>query len=815
MPATATASKPATPSNAMNPKQLLPAAALAVLLATGCNKKSPEVAAQLAELERKANEAVEKQRQLEQQLAEQKLAAERDAIERERMQIEEDRAELERQQGEAAAAEAEQLRQREIDLAARESKVGLIQSQLEEQEDAIQRRDQELSERDRELAGREALALEDDNRDEPAAPVGDYGMFYDSLTAYGSWFETPDYGYVWQPAIVRDVSWRPYTRGRWVCTDRGWTWVSYEPFGWATYHYGRWALCRGYGWIWVPGSVWAPAWVSWRSGGSQIGWAPLPPESLAWNGGWGSSVDATFCISPSWYCFVETRYFCEPVYNHCLPYHQNHVYFGQSSNCTNIHERNRRIICGGPSYGDIERQTARKPPFYRIEEDRHGRPGRDMRARVEGNRLRVAAPNLDVAWNEGLRPNKIKGRMESVKVERQEELRPEVADRFRQSREENRRKAEQSIAELGGMEKFNQGRMQTLENNRRKVEESARRTETPRDARPPTEPEKVASSENRKPEATGKREDNPRTPSAIEGNPQAREDTKRPGKATEEVAGQARQREEAAKVQDPSVNRSTGPQTTPTRDRSQPAGDTAARPARRDETPRTATPQERNPVADNAAERIRRQREESTTRPGGREEGPRPNPPAAGNRQSQDDAAARMRQQQEEQQAERARQQQQEAARQQQQEAARQREQARQQQLEEARREQQRQQQQEAARQREQARQQQMEEARREQQREQARQQQMEEARREQQREQARQQQMEEARREQQREQARQQQMEEARREQQREQARQQQQEEARREQQREQARQQEEAQRQERSRQEQRQEEERRGRNR
>lgn len=787
MPATANASKPATPSNAMNPKQLLPAAALAILLATGCNKQSPEVTAQLAELERKANEAVEKQRQLEQQLAEQKLAAERDAIERERMQIEEDRAELERQQGEAAAAEAEQLRQREIDLAARESKVGLIQSQLEEQEDAIQRRDQVLSERDRELAGREALALENDNNDGPAAPVGDYGMFYDSLTAYGSWFETPDYGYVWQPAIVRDVSWRPYTRGRWVCTDRGWTWVSYEPFGWATYHYGRWALCRGYGWIWVPGSVWAPAWVSWRSGGSQIGWAPLPPESLAWNGGWGSSVDATFGISPSWYCFVETRYFCEPVYNHCLPYHQNHVYFGQSSNCTNIHERNRRIICGGPSYGDIERQTARKPPFYRIEEDRHGRPGRDLRARVEGNRLRVAAPNLDAAWNEGLRPNKIKGRMESVKVERQEELRPEVADRFRQSREENRRKAEQSIAELGGMEKFNQGRMQTLENNRRKVEETARRTATPRDARPPSEPGKVASSENRKPEATGKREEDPRTPPAIE----AREDATRPGRAPEEVAGQSRQREEAAKVPDPSVNRATGPQTTPTRDRNQPAGDTAARPGRRDETPRTATPQERNPVADNAAERIRRQREETASRPGAREESPRTNPPAAGNRQTQDDAAARMRQQQEEQQAER--------ARQQQQEAARQREQARQQQIEEAKREQARQQQQqEAARQREQARQQQMEEARREQQREQARQQQMEEARREQQREQARQQQMEENRREQQREQARQQQQEESRREQ----ARQQQ-------------RQQEEAQRQERSRQEQRQEEDRRGRNR
>ena len=79
-------------------------------------------------------------------------------------------------------------------------------------------------------------------------------MFYDSLSSYGSWFETPDYGYVWQPVVVRDSDWRPYTRGRWACSDRGWTWISDEPFGWATYHYGRWALLRGHGWVWVPGS---------------------------------------------------------------------------------------------------------------------------------------------------------------------------------------------------------------------------------------------------------------------------------------------------------------------------------------------------------------------------------------------------------------------------------------------------------------------------------------------------------------------------------------------------------------------------------
>src|SRR3954464_2631010 len=44
-------------------------------------------------------------------------------------------------------------------------------------------------------------------------------------------------GGVWEPAQV-EVGWRPYTRGRWVQSDYGWTWLSNEPWGWATYHYG-------------------------------------------------------------------------------------------------------------------------------------------------------------------------------------------------------------------------------------------------------------------------------------------------------------------------------------------------------------------------------------------------------------------------------------------------------------------------------------------------------------------------------------------------------------------------------------------------
>src|SRR5436309_3853159 len=113
-------------------------------------------------------------------------------------------------------------------------------------------------------------------------------FFYDNLSG-GDWIEVADYGYVWQPSVaVSNTAWRPYADGYWTYTDLGWTWVSYEDFGWATYHYGRWARLSDYGWVWVPGRdadlEWGPAWVSWRTGGEYVGWAPLPPETIVYEG---------------------------------------------------------------------------------------------------------------------------------------------------------------------------------------------------------------------------------------------------------------------------------------------------------------------------------------------------------------------------------------------------------------------------------------------------------------------------------------------------------------------------------------------------
>src|SRR5215471_19644646 len=107
--------------------------------------------------------------------------------------------------------------------------------------------------------------------------------FRTTLEPYGHWSHHDRWGDVWIPSLEAD-NWAPYTRGHWVYTeDWGWYWASAEDeddWGWAVYHYGRWVYDGNEGWLWIPGKEWAPAWVTWRRGGHQVGWAPQPPDEI-------------------------------------------------------------------------------------------------------------------------------------------------------------------------------------------------------------------------------------------------------------------------------------------------------------------------------------------------------------------------------------------------------------------------------------------------------------------------------------------------------------------------------------------------------
>ena len=111
----------------------------------------------------------------------------------------------------------------------------------------------------------------------------DEAYFFDKLSPYGDWTWTPEYGWVWKPRGIWP-GWRPYTYGYWTNTTEGWTWTSSFVWGWAPFHYGNWVVMDGLGWVWVPGTVWAPAWVMWRYSDDYIGWAPLLPGFNFWYG---------------------------------------------------------------------------------------------------------------------------------------------------------------------------------------------------------------------------------------------------------------------------------------------------------------------------------------------------------------------------------------------------------------------------------------------------------------------------------------------------------------------------------------------------
>jgi hypothetical protein len=114
---------------------------------------------------------------------------------------------------------------------------------------------------------------------------------YEDLGEYGRWHNEPGYGPVWTPVNVA-YDWAPYRYGHWLyVAPWGWTWVEDEPWGFAPFHYGRWAFAGG-GWCWVPGPVavapvYSPALVAFVGGGGfhigvgvGVGWFPLGPGEV-------------------------------------------------------------------------------------------------------------------------------------------------------------------------------------------------------------------------------------------------------------------------------------------------------------------------------------------------------------------------------------------------------------------------------------------------------------------------------------------------------------------------------------------------------
>ena len=124
--------------------------------------------------------------------------------------------------------------------------------------------------------------------------VNQYTPGAEDLDQYGQWNTGSEYGPVWYPSGVAG-DWAPYRNGHWAFVEPwGWTWVEDEPWGFAPFHYGRWAFI-GARWGWVPGPVgvapiYSPALVAFVGGGGF---------SVGIGIGGGGGVAAWFPLGPS------------------------------------------------------------------------------------------------------------------------------------------------------------------------------------------------------------------------------------------------------------------------------------------------------------------------------------------------------------------------------------------------------------------------------------------------------------------------------------------------------------------------------------
>jgi hypothetical protein len=221
----------------------------------------------------------------------------------------------------------------------------------------------------------------------------DLGFFYDDLAPYGNWIERPSYGWVWTPRAVA-TSWRPYEDGRWVWTDDGWTWITDEPYGWATYHYGRWYQDPEIGWSWVPGDTWGPSWVSWQEGGDYVGWAPLPPGvnvSVSIGSGYGGYA---YGIAPEQYVFVPERNFLAPRLATYIVGEQGiGAIYGRTRNCTSYQFNGGRVFNQGVPIDRIQRFAGRVPR-YQVADLGYGQGKNWRQPRFEGNRVAMFRPQI-------------------------------------------------------------------------------------------------------------------------------------------------------------------------------------------------------------------------------------------------------------------------------------------------------------------------------------------------------------------------------------------------------------------------------------
>ncbi len=210
-----------------------------------------------------------------------------------------------------------------------------------------------------------------------------FSVFHENLMNYGRWVYHPTYGQVW---VANAPGFVPYrTRGHWVYTEDGWTWVSRYRWGWATFHYGRWDYDPAYGgYFWVPGYEWGPAWVSWRRSNDVYGWAPLTPSLTIGIGiNFGSEIPAE-----RW-TFVPPQYITHPyISRYYIAPTRNVTIINNTTIINNVHNNSyHTVVIGGPQRTEVENVTHTKINTYVV-----NNAARPSGATVVNNTINIYRP---------------------------------------------------------------------------------------------------------------------------------------------------------------------------------------------------------------------------------------------------------------------------------------------------------------------------------------------------------------------------------------------------------------------------------------
>jgi len=274
----------------------------------------------------------------------------------------------------------------------------------------------------------------------------DMDQVYDYMSPYGYWTHYTSHGYVWVPSGIH-YNWRPYTNGRWVWTEYGWMWISNYRWGWIPFHYGRWGYDMRLGWYWVPGNIWSPAWVSWRTSSLYIGWAPVPP-GVPFVQGRGVVFSGRTIPHRHW-IFMQGRYFTRHNINsYVLPYERNLTIVNLTVQKTSLEMRGNRVSNHGLDVGFVENITKDRVPKYELQQKSTAGP-----AKLEGSRVTVYNPK--VTKDETFRPDRVlsegevKERIERRIKTRMEDLREsEIERRHREEMEKIESTQQKELVEM-------------------------------------------------------------------------------------------------------------------------------------------------------------------------------------------------------------------------------------------------------------------------------------------------------------------------------------------------------------------------------